>query len=92
MGSGIIILSIIALLFLGMYLYAYGTTRFNRDKEKKVNKKRLIKDEKQESKFEIERQKRLQIREENSKLAELRSKVIKKEIARLNKLKEKQKT
>lgn len=92
MGSGIIILSIIALLFLGMYLYAYGTTKFSRDKENNEIQKQIKTASNKQDKFETERQERLRIREENSRLAELRSKLIKKEIKRLNKLKEKQNT
>ena len=37
MGSGIIILSIVALLFLGMYLYSYRSTKENTINEESAN-------------------------------------------------------
>ena len=91
MGSGIIILSIIAMLFLGMYLYAYGTTKFNAMKEERKNQKKLRETQEKEQQLEKERQDILSIREENSRLAATRSKIIKREIERLQQLKQNQK-
>lgn len=91
MGSAFVILSIIGMLFLGMYLYAYGTTKYSAFKEKRKNQKMLRETLEKEEEINRERQERIRLREENSRLAEARSKLIKKEIARLQQLKEKQK-
>ena len=91
MGSGIIILSIVALLFLGMYLYSYRSTKEKTINEEsaKHNKLKVIQDNSEQ--LEKERQERLNEREENSRLGETRSEIIKKEIARLQEQKQKHK-
>jgi hypothetical protein len=89
MVSGIIILSIVALLFLGMYLYSYRSTKENTINEEKAKYSRLKAIQDKATQLEKERQERMHLREENSRLAETRSEIIKKEIARLQQLKEK---
>ena len=91
MGSGIIILSIVALLFLGMYLYSYRTTKENSFNEKRItyNKLKDIQDKAEE--HEKEKQERMHVRDENSRLAETRSEIIKREIARLQQMNQKRK-
>ena len=91
MISGIIILSIIAFLFLSMYLYAYGTTKYNAIKEEREEQNRLREIQENEQQLERERLKRLNEREENSRLAATRSKIIKRVIERLQQSKQKQK-
>lgn len=91
MGSGIIILSIVALLFLGMYLYSYRTTKENSFHEESTNRNGLKEIHNKKDQLEKERQERLNMREENSRLAETRSEIIKKEIARLQQMKQKRK-
>lgn len=91
MSTGVVVLLIIALLFLGMYLYSYGTTKQEIIKEKReaINKIEEIQPEAHQ--VEIEQNEILEIRKENSGLAETRSNIIKKEIARLKEKKNKQK-
>ena len=91
MSTGVVVLLIIALLFLGMYLYAYGTTKQEIIKEKReaINNIEEIKQEAHQ--VEIEHNEILEIRKDNSALAETRSNIIKKEIARLKEKKNKQK-
>ena len=91
MSTGVVVLLIIASLFLGMYLYAYGTTKQEIIKEEReaINKIEEIKP--QVNQVEIEKKEILEIRKENSGLAETRSNIIKKEIARLKEKKNKQK-
>lgn len=91
MGSGIIILSIVVLLFLGMYLYSVRTTKENSNNKERVKQKRLEEIPAKEQQFEKKKQERMYLRDENSRLAETRSEIIKKEIARLQQAIEKQK-
>ena len=91
MGSGIIILSIVALLFLGMYLYSYRTTKENTINEERAKRNKLKEIQNKEDQLEKEKQERIHLRDDNSRLAETRSEIIKKEIARLQQMKQKQK-
>lgn len=89
MGSGIIILSIVALLFLGMYLYSYRSAKNNTINEESAKRNNLKDIQDKEDQLKKEKQERMQLRDENSRLAETRSEIIKKEIARLQKQKQK---
>ncbi|NNK83772.1 MAG: hypothetical protein HKO92_11665 [Flavobacteriaceae bacterium] len=91
MSTGVVVLLIIALLFLGMYLYAYGTSRqeiIREEKEAKIKSEQMMQKTHQ---IEVEKKEIHEIRNENSGLAETRSNIIKKEIARLKANKSKQK-
>jgi len=91
MGSGIIILSIVALLFLGMYLYSYRSTKENTINEESAKHNKLKVIQEKEEQLYKERQERMHLRDENSRLGETRSEIIKKEIARLQEQKQKHK-
>jgi len=91
MGSGIIILSIVALLFLGMYLYSYRSTKEKTINEESAKHNKLKVIQEKEEQLYKERQERMHLRDENSRLGETRSEIIKKEIARLQEQKQKHK-
>jgi hypothetical protein len=91
MVSGIIILSIVALLFLGMYLYSYRSTKENTINEESAKHNKLKVIQEKEEQLYKERQERMHLRDENSRLGETRSEIIKKEIARLQEQKQKHK-
>lgn len=83
MMNGWLILSIVALLFLSMYIYAYIFVYFERVQNKKRKKQELINEELKAQ----ERQRKQEIIDEKvNKIAE-RSKQIKQELRRLEQMK-----
>lgn len=89
MVEGLILLGVMALFFLSMYLYAYGTTNYASKKEEKARQRKLIEVQKKEQAIKVEMQERQKQREEKYGLATARSKEIKKELKRLRKLNQK---
>ena len=83
MMNGWLILSIVALLFLSMYIYAYIFVYFERVQNKKRKKEELINDE---LKAQERQRKQELIDEKVNKIAE-RSKQIKQELRRLEQMK-----
>ena len=51
MSGGLILLGVMALFFLSMYLYAYGTTNYADKKEERLRQKRLRKAEEKEQRL-----------------------------------------
>jgi len=90
MSGGLILLGVMALFFLSMYLYAYGTTNYAVKKEKKARQRKLIEAQEKEKRINAEMAERQKQREENYRVANARSKEIQKELKRLGKLKQKQ--
>ncbi|MCB0462653.1 MAG: hypothetical protein R2816_06685 [Flavobacteriaceae bacterium] len=92
MDNGWIILGIIALLFLSMYFYAYGTTNYAIKKEEKARQRQLAEAQEKEQRLKAEMAERQKQREEKYRLANERSLEIKKELKRLEQLKQKHKS
>jgi len=88
MDNGWIILLIIGLMFLGIYLYAYGTTNYAAHKEEKARQRKLAEAQEKEKRLKAEMAERQKLREENYRLANERSLEIKEELKRLEKLKQ----
>ena len=86
MDNGWIILGIIALLFLSMYLYAYGSTNYAIKKEEKARQRKLAEAQEKEQRLKAEMAERQKQREEKYRLANERSLEIQKELKRLAKL------
>jgi Flp pilus assembly protein TadB len=89
MENGFIMLLVIALFFLSMYLYAYGTTNYASRKEEKARKRRLIEAQKKEAQLKAEMAERQKQREEKYRIAKERSLEIQKELERLEKFNKK---
>jgi Flp pilus assembly protein TadB len=88
MSGGLILLGVMALFFLSMYLYAYGTTSYAVNKEEKARKRRLLEAQEKEQRIKAEMAKRQKQREEQYRIANTRSLEIQKELKRLEKLKQ----
>lgn len=86
MDNGWIILGIIALLFLSMYLYAYGSTNYAIKKEEKARQRKLAEAQEKEQRLKAEMAERQRQREEKYRLANERSLEIQNELKRLAKL------
>lgn len=86
MDNGWIILGIIALLFLSMYLYAYGSTNYAIKKEEKARQRKLAEALEKEQRLKAEMAERQNQREEKYRLANERSLEIQNELKRLAKL------
>ena len=88
MSGGLILLGVMALFFLSMYLYAYGTINYAVNKEEKARKRRLLKAQEKEQRIKAEMTERQKQREEQYRIANTRSLEIQKELKRLEKLKQ----
>jgi len=86
MDNGWIILGIIALLFLSMYFYAYGSTNYAIKKEEKTRQRKLAEAQEKEQRLKAEMAERQNQREEKYRLANERSLEIQNELKRLAKL------
>lgn len=83
MGNGVIILSIIALLFLSIYGFTYGSVALAKIKQKKAEKKALMFEE-----IRLEERKRRQaIRDEKLRKQNKRREEIKRELKLLEEMK-----
>ena len=89
MSGGLILLGVMALFFLSMYVYAYGTTNYAVKKQEKARKRKLIEAEEKEQRIKAEMQERQKQREEKYRAANARSKEIEKELKVLEQLKQK---
>jgi predicted Holliday junction resolvase-like endonuclease len=89
MENGFIMLLVIALFFLSMYLYAYGTTNYAIWKEEKMRKRKLIESQKKEEQLKAEMAERQKQREEKYRIAHERSLEIQEELKRLEKFNKK---
>jgi cbb3-type cytochrome oxidase subunit 3 len=85
MDNGWIILLIIGLMFLGIYLYAYGTTNYAAKKEEKARQQKLAEAQEKENRLKAEMAQRQKQREEKYRLANERSLEIQNELKRLAK-------
>ena len=85
MDNGWIILLIIGLMFLGIYLYAYGTTNYAAKKEEKARQRKLAEAQEKEKRLKAEMAERQKQREENYRIANERSLEIQNELKRLAK-------
>ncbi len=86
MDNGWIILLVIGLMFLSIYLYAYGTTNYAAKKEEKARQRKLAEAQEKELRLKAEMAERQKQREEKYRLANERSLEIQKELKRLAKL------
>jgi len=89
MSGGLILLGVMALFFLSMYLYAYGTTNYAEKRAEKVRQRKRAKAKEKEQRIKVEMAERQKQREEQYRIANTRSLEIQKELKRLEKLKQK---
>lgn len=87
--SAVVLFLVMGVFFLSMYLYAYGTTNYAANKEEKARQRKLAEAQEKERKIKAEMVERQKQREEKYRLANERSLEIKKELKRLEKLKQK---
>jgi len=88
MENGWLILSIIALFFLSMYAYCYGTTNYAVWKEEKDRQRKVAEAQEKEQRIKAEMAERQKLRDEKYKMANARSLEIQKELKRLEKQKQ----
>jgi predicted choloylglycine hydrolase len=88
MENGRVILLVIALLFLCMYVYAYGTTYYAIKKEEWTKRRKLLAAQEKELRIKAEMQERQNQREEQYRIANARSLQIQQELKQLGKLKQ----
>lgn len=84
MKEGYIILIVIALLFIGMYAFAYFSVYFEKLKRRRERKAELLKDELRKQ----EKARKQEIRDEYSKQREARREEMKQQLKRLNEIKQ----
>jgi len=87
MSEGFILLGVIGLFFLSMYAYAYGTTNYSVWKEEKTRQRKLLEAEKKEQQLKADMLEKQKQRDENYRIANVRSEEIKKELKLLEQLK-----
>jgi hypothetical protein len=85
MENGWVILLVIGLLFLSMYVYAYGTTYYVIKKDERTKIRRLLAAQEKELRLKAEMQERQNQREEQYRIANARSLQIQKELKQLGK-------
>ena len=85
MENGWVILLVIGLLFLSMYVYAYGTTYYVIKKAERTKIRRLLAAQEKELRLKAEMQERQNQREEQYRIANARSLQIQKELKQLGK-------
>lgn len=87
--SAVVLFLVMGVFFLSMYLYAYGTTNYAANKEEKARQRKLAEAQEKEQRIKAEMVERQKQREEKYRLANERSLEIKKELKRLEQLKQK---
>lgn len=87
MSEGIILLLVIALFFLAMYIYAYGSTYYTAYKEERDRKRKIKNIALRDEKLQQDILKKKEVRDEKDHAAKSRSEEIKRELEWLEELK-----